>query len=124
MNIPPQHQGVMPYLMLHEAKRFINFACAVFNAEITFSQLREDEKTLMHCELQINGCTIMFCDATADWPPTPANLFVYVPNADDTFGKAITAGAETIKPLKDESYGRTCGVKDPCGNVWWVTSLK
>jgi len=26
--------------------------------------------------------------------------------------------------LSDQSYGRTCGVKDPCGNSWWITSVE
>lgn len=123
MNIPKGHQSVMPYLMLSSAATFISFVKNVFDAELTFERNREDSQTLMHAEVQISGATIMFCDAPDQWAIQNANLFVYVPNADETYQKALTAAAETIMPLSDQDYGRTCGVKDPTGNVWWITSI-
>ncbi|QNF32387.1 VOC family protein [Adhaeribacter swui] len=122
MNLPSGHQTVMPYLMLDNAAAFIDFVKKAFNAEVTFERERADHK-LMHAEVRINESTIMFCDATEDWKAQPANLFVYVPNADETYHKAVQAGAQTIMPLSDQDYGRTCGVTDPSGNVWWITSV-
>lgn len=78
----------------------------------------------MHSEIQINGSTIMFCEATEEWKVQPANLFVYVENADASYKKAIDAGATTIMELNDQDYGRTCGVEGPVGNVWWITSIQ
>src|SRR5688500_14895014 len=98
MNIPNGHQTVMPYLMLNSADAFIDFVKRVFNAEVTFEREREEHK-LMHAEVRINESTIMFCDATENWKAQPANLFVYVPNADEAYQKAVQAGAETIMPL-------------------------
>ncbi|MDQ4140595.1 MAG: VOC family protein [Bacteroidota bacterium] len=123
MNIPNGHQTVMPYLMLHNATMFIKFVKQVFNAELIFERERDEHK-LMHAEVRINECTLMFCDATDDWKTQTANLFVYVPNADEAYQKALNAGAETIMPLSDQDYGRTCGVTDPTGNVWWITAIK
>ncbi len=122
MNIPNGHQTVMPYLMLNGADTFINFVKLVFHAEVTFERKR-DENYLMHAEVRINGSTLMFCDATDQWKAQNANLFVYVPNADETYQKAVAAGAETVMPLSDQDYGRTCGITDPTGNVWWITSV-
>ena len=114
----------MPYLILKGAIKFIDFAMEVFNAELNLSKMREDNETLMHAELNIGGSTIMLCDATFDWKAATGNLFIYVNNADETYHKAIKAGAKSVLELKDESYGRTCGICDPFGNVWWITSLK
>ncbi len=122
MNIPNGHQTVMPYLMLTSAATFINFVQQVFNAELTLERKRDEEK-LMHAEVRINNSTLMFCDATDDWKAQTANLFVYVPNADETYQKAVQAGAKTVIPLSDQDYGRTCGVTDPTGNTWWITSI-
>lgn len=113
----------MPYLMLRSATAFTGFVKTVFNATQSFSRMREDGTTLMHGEVQVNGSTIMFCDVTSDWEEANANLFVYVDNADEVFAKAIEAGASVVMELRDESYGRTCGVKDPVGNTWWITSV-
>ena len=35
----------------------------------------------------------------------------------------IDAGATTVMGLSDQDYGRTCGLTDPLGNVWWITSV-
>lgn len=123
MEIPSTHQRVMPYLMVQNATGFIDFTKTVFDAILTFTRMREDNKTVMHSEVQIGGCTIMFCDATEQWQPATANLFVYVENADTAFKKAIEAGSTIITELSNQPYGRSGGVKDPFGNIWWITSV-
>lgn len=123
MNIPQGHQAVMPYLMLPDAAKFIDFTKAVFNASPGMQRLRDDGNTIMHAEINIGGSTIMFADATAQWTPQTANMFVYVDNADATFQKALDNGATVVMDLSDQDYGRTCGVSDPFGNVWWITSV-
>src|SRR5262245_5869380 len=125
MNLPAGHQVVMPYLMLNGALKFIDFTKKVFNAELTESmhKLREDRTKVMHSEITIGGSTIMFSDASDQWPQQTANLFVYVSNADETYNRAIDSGATTLMELSDQDYGRTCGVTDPLGNVWWITSI-
>lgn len=50
-----------------------------------------------------------------------AGMFIYVENTDKTFQKAIDHGAEVLMPISDKEYGRTCGVRDPFGNTWWIT---
>lgn len=115
----------MPYLMLNGALKFIDFTKAVFNAALTTSmhKMREDHKTVIHSEITIGGSTIMFTDATEQWKKQTANLFVYVENPDETYQKAMDSGATTVMELSDQNYGRTCGVLDPFGNTWWITSI-
>lgn len=126
MNLPNGHQVIMPYLMLDGALKFIDFTKAVFDAEVTLNmhKMSPDYEKVMHSEIRIGGSTIMFTDASDNWPVQTANLFVYVDNADDTYRKALESGASNIMELSDQNYGRTCGVKDPFGNTWWITSIK
>ena len=122
MNIPKSHQAVMPYLLMEDAAAFIEFVTRVFDAELTHHSMREDD-LVGHCEIQIGGSTIMFSNSRSEWKPATANMFVYVENADETYAKAIENGATTIMPPDDQQYGRGCGVADPFGNVWWITSV-
>lgn len=122
MKLPEGHQAIMPYLILNGAQQFMDFTKTVFNSEVTFSQLGEGGK-IGHSEIQISGSTIMFSETTEKWKEQTANLFIYVADADKTFHKAIASGGEVILPLRTEEYGRTCGVKDPVGNIWWITSV-
>lgn len=125
MNIPKGHQTVMPYLMLHGALQFIDFTKKVFDSILVenMHKLGSDGSRVIHSEIMVGGSTIMFTDATEQWKEQTANLFVYVSNADETYKKALAAGATTVMDLSDQDYGRTCGVQDPFGNVWWITSV-
>lgn len=122
MQIPEGYQAVMPYLILKNAAGFIDFTQKVFDAEQKYKELREDGHTIRHAEIVISGCVIMCAESTEEYPVQTANLFVYVENADDTYAKALQNGATSINEPADQSYGRTCGVSDPNGNVWWITS--
>jgi PhnB protein len=124
MNLPSGHQTIMPYLILKGASPFIDFTKKVFEAKDSNQQVLRDDGTIMHAEIILNGSTIMVTDATSDWSQQNANLFVYVPDADETYKKALDNGAISLMGLSDQDYGRTCGVTDPFGNVWWITSVK
>lgn len=123
MNLPSGHQTIMPYLIVNGALKFIDFTTTVFNATASNKPALREDGTVMHAEINIGGSTIMFTDETKDWEIQTANLFIYVPNADENYKKALENGATTIMELSDQDYGRTCGVTDPFGNVWWITSV-
>jgi PhnB protein len=123
LKVPSGHQAVMPYLMLNDAKKFKTFVLNVFDAKITAEHFQPDAEKIMHCEVDISGSVVMFCDSTENFPPHPANMFVYVENADATYKAAIENGAQSVMEPDDKEYGRSCGVSDPCGNVWWITSI-
>ncbi len=124
MKIPNGYQTVMPYLIVTGAAKFIDFTQKVFKAvENEKMKSMRDEKTIQHSEIMIGDSTIMFADSTEEYNARTAGLFIYVENADETYKKAIDEGATTIMELSDQNYGRTCGVKDPFGNVWWITSM-
>ena len=120
MKIPEGHQAVMPYLMMENARGFIEFLKEVFGAEMKHESEREG--IVGHCEARIGDSTIMFSQSRGEWKPATANLFVYVPDADATYKKAISAGATTVMEMADQEYGRSGGVTDPFGNVWWITT--
>lgn len=123
MNLPAEHQTVMPYLILKGASQFIDFTKNVFGASETHAKALREDGTIMHAEITLNGSTIMFTEESSDWPKQTANLFVYVRDADKTYLKALDNGAVSVMELSDQDYGRTCGVTDPFGNVWWITSV-
>jgi uncharacterized glyoxalase superfamily protein PhnB len=123
MKIPQGHQAVMPYLILDNADAFLEFVKIVFGAEIGHES-RNDDGKLAHCEARIQGNTIMFSNSTERFRPRHADLFVYVEDADKTFNEALSQGGTVIMPLDDKDYGRSGGVEDPTGNIWWITAIK
>jgi uncharacterized glyoxalase superfamily protein PhnB len=52
-------------------------------------------------------------------------IFLYVQNADDTFNKAISAGAKSKMPMMDAFWGDRFGsIEDPFGHVWSIVTHK
>jgi uncharacterized glyoxalase superfamily protein PhnB len=120
--IPDTHQTVMPYLILENASRFRKFLQNVFNAKETFVKMR-DEHAIMHAEVMIGNSTIMFADSSDSWQSQTAGLFIYVNDADEYYHRALAEGSSSIMPPSTQAYGRSCGITDPFGNVWWITSI-
>lgn len=122
MNIPDGYQPVMPYLIVQDAEKFLAYMKKVFGATEKMKVMR-DEEQIMHGELQISGHTIMFANSTEDYPVMNAGIFIYVDDADAAYAKALAEGSTSVLELRDQDYGRTCGVRDPYGNTWWITSV-
>ena len=122
MKLPEGYQTVMPYLLLNDPNGFINFAVKVFKATIKENHLDENGKTV-HGEVVIGGSCIMLGPAGDRFPQQNTGLFVYVESADEVYKIALSHGASSIMELSNQAYGRTCGVLDPFGNTWWITSL-
>jgi PhnB protein len=63
-----------------------------------------------------------------DPPPAmaaPASIYVYVPDVDAAYGRALEAGAEEVAPPEDKPYNeRAAGVKDSFGNTWWIATYQ
>jgi len=121
MEVQNDHQVVVPYLIIPQAEKFYDFVEKVFDGQETQRFLNED-KSLMHGEVNIGGSSIMFGNCSEQWQSQPAGLYITVQNADDTYKKALANGATVVVELADKDYGRTGGVKDPFGNTWWITT--
>lgn len=80
----------------------------------------------LHVEAAIGDSVVVL--EVGDPPPAiaaPASIYVYVPDADAAYGRALEAGAEEIAPPKDKlSDERVAGVKDSFGNTWWIATYR
>lgn len=124
-NTPEGYHTITPYLIIPEANKFLEFVKEVFGAEEKMKVIKEGTKDkIMHAEILIGDSLIMLGNSGNQWLPRPGSLFIYVENGDETYHKAISRGAKSILPMEDKEYGRTGGVEDPNGNVWWITSIQ
>ena len=54
---------------------------------------------------------------------TTFGLYVYVPNIDATYARALEAGGTSVMAPADAFYGdRTGSVKDPFGHIWTLAT--
>ena len=124
MKVPSQYNQLMPYLILKGANDFITFMNKVFDAKEQMI-VPGPNGTVMHGELKVGDAVIMLAEAGDQFPAMTAGMFIYVDNADTAYKKALDTGAVTVPGQEpaDKDYGRACGVKDPFGNTWWITSV-
>lgn len=121
LSIPNGYQAVMPYLIVPDPEALMAFMKAVLGATERMHH-RNGDGSFGHAEVNVGESVIMFSNSMAGWEPNPAGLFVYVPDADPAFAKALELGATAVMPVTDQPYGRSGGVKDTNGCTWWLTT--
>lgn len=122
--IPEGYHTLTPYLIVHGAGRLIEFLKQALQAEVVFSMPAPDG-TVSHAELRVGDSMLMLGEASDRWPAMPASLYVYVPDCDAAYRRAMEAGAASVMEPADQFYGdRHGGVRDSSGNVWWLATHK
>lgn len=113
---------VTPYFFAHNASQLIEFISRAFGGSEVYRKERPDG-AITHAEMRMGDSMLMLGEATAQFGPMPASIYLYVTDSDSTYSKALEAGGLSVFPLmtlpNGERYG---GVKDPCGNIWWVAT--
>jgi len=113
----------MPYIIVDNPEGLKQFMITVLGAKLKMHHPNPDG-SFGHAEVTIGDSCIMFSNTMPEWGVNTAGLFVYVEDADAAYKLALDNGATSLMPPADQDYGRTCGVKDPFGNTWWITSVK
>lgn len=78
----------------------------------------DEDGNLAHAELRLGSGILMI----GSGPDTeePFSLYVTVEDVDAHHARAVAAGAEIVRPLRDTDYGsREYGVRDLDGHIWY-----
>ncbi len=122
--IPEGYHAVSPYLIVHDVAAQINFLTETFDAEETERMVRPDG-SIMHAEVCLANSAIMMGQVGEGEKTMPAMLYVYVPDVDETYRRALEAGAKSLREPQDEFYGdRNAVVEDANGNQWVIATFK
>jgi PhnB protein len=120
--IPDRYHSVTPYLIVEGADRVFEFTKQAFGAEEVF-RMDGPDGSIGHAEVRIGDSIVMMAEAGEQWPAMPGGIHLYVEDCDSTYARALEAGGESIQEPADQFYGdRSGGVRDPGGNLWWITT--
>jgi len=62
-------------------------------------------------------------EAHGPYQPMPTMFYLYVPDVDAMYSRALHAGATSAGEPADQPYGdRTASVKDAIGNQWYIAT--
>lgn len=113
--IPQEWHTVTPRLVVDEPAKQVQFLKDAFGATGDFT-------TKAPAVMRI-GDSIVMVSGVGPRNPTASFFYVYVPDVDATYARAIEAGATSLEEPEDVAYGdRRAMVKDPCGNDWQIAT--
>ncbi|BBH45940.1 VOC family protein [Pseudomonas sp. KU43P] len=132
--IPEGQHSITPYMAIKGAAQAIEFYKKAFGATEMF-RLEGPDGRVGHAELRIGDSSLMLgdpCDnmeggltASQNLDGAAVGLHLYVEDCDKVYAQAVAAGATPLHEVKDQFYGDRSGtLKDPFGNLWFVSTHK
>jgi len=124
-------QTAMPRLRIKDAAAAIEFYKKAFGAQ---EKMRfEDERfRIAHAEIEIGNAVIVLAEESLEYgfpgPQTlggsPISLDIFVDDCDAGVERAVAAGAQIVRPVQDQFYGRRTGtLADPFGYHWTIIQV-
>lgn len=127
--IPQGYHSVSPALTCKDAAKAIDFYREAFGAT-EIMRMAGPGGSIGHAELRIGDSVIFVSDEFPGMSAAPAPgvmpssyLFLYTNDVDETFKRALAAGATVSMPVADMFWGDRYGkLTDPFGHSWGVAT--
>jgi uncharacterized glyoxalase superfamily protein PhnB len=121
--IPDGYHSITPYLTVKGVTKLLDFLKQAFGAEEIHPPMQRPDGTVMHAEVRIGNSVVMMGEPMGEMTPMPGSLYLYVPDTDTVYKRALQAGATSLMAPADQFYGdRSAGVQDLVGNRWWIAT--
>jgi PhnB protein len=122
MTPPAGYTTVAPWVMTDDTGALFEFIARAF-AGAELAQVPLEDGSIGHGEIRIGDTVLLAFDRREGWPSMPSLLRVFVADADATTDAALAAGASLVTPPLTQAFGqRGSRVRDPFGNIWWITA--
>jgi PhnB protein len=132
MAFGPNPPPIQAHICVKDGLAAIAFYKKAFGAECPFHQLAEDNKRVMHADIELFGSEVMLHDEFPEFggdvlsPPSRGGasmtINVNLPepgDVDAAVSRAQSAGAEVVLTAQDVFWGARYGrVRDPFGHIW------
>lgn len=120
--IPEGFHSVNVSLHPLRAEPVLNFIQRAFGGR-DIQKYASPDGVIHHATVRIGESILEMGDAHGPYQPMRTMFYLYVPNVDELYHRALAAGATSISEPKDQDYGdRSAGVTDPFGNQWYIAT--
>ena len=117
---PAGYNSVSPCLIVNGAAQTITFLVTAFDT-VELRRFPGAVGRIMHSEVRFDDTVVMIADEVEGWPAAPAPVHVYVADVDESYRRALAAGANSVQaPVKKDDADKRGGVKDAGGTTWWI----
>jgi len=114
--------NVNPYLHPRRAEPFISFLKRAFGAQ-ELAKYASPDGVVHHAVVKVGDSVLEMGEAHGKYETMDAMFYLYVPNMEDVYRRALAAGATSFQEPTDQPYGdRNAGVKDAFGNKWYIAT--
>jgi PhnB protein len=121
-HIPEGLRTVNSFLHPLRAEPVISFLKRAFGA-VEVAKYASPDGVVHHAKIRMGDTIVEMSEAHGPCQPMPSMFFLYVPNVDASYRRALEAGAISTGEPADQPYGdRTAGVKDVFGNQWYLAT--
>ncbi len=119
---PEGYTNVAPWVVTDDTGAFLDFVTTAFGG-VELARVAVEDGTIGHGEIRVGDTVVLAFDRRPEWPSMPSLLRVFVPDADAAMARAVDAGARVVTKAATNAWGARGGrVRDPFGNIWWVTA--
>ena len=120
--VPKGLNNVNPYLHPLRAEPLIGFLKRAFGAQELAKHATPDG-VVMHAEIRVGDSVVEMGEAHGKYIRMPAMFYLYVPDCDALYRRALAAGATSLHEPTDQPYGdRNSAVTDGFGNTWYIAT--
>jgi PhnB protein len=120
--VPQGLNDVNVYMHPLRAEPVIKFLTHAFGAQ-ELARHASPDGVVHHAEVRVGTSVVEMGEAHGPYQPMASVLYLYVPDVDAVYRRALQAGATSISEPADQPYGdRNAGVKDPFGNTWYIAT--
>jgi uncharacterized glyoxalase superfamily protein PhnB len=121
-HVPAGLHAVNVYLHPLRAEPVITFMKRALGAA-DVEKYASPDGVVHHASVTIGDSVVEMGEAHGPYQPMPTMFYLYVPNVDRSYRRALEFGASSLSEPADQPYGdRTAGVKDPFGNQWYLAT--
>ncbi|HWY02484.1 MAG TPA: VOC family protein [Candidatus Acidoferrum sp.] len=114
--------NVNAYLHPLRAEPVIGFLKRAFGAT-EIGKYASPDGVVHHAEIQVGDSVVEMGEANGPYQPMPSMFYLYVPDCDAVYRRALTAGAQSKQEPADQPYGDRVGaVTDAFGNQWYIAT--
>jgi uncharacterized glyoxalase superfamily protein PhnB len=119
---PKGLNSVNVYLHPLRAEPVIHFLKRAFGAR-EIAKYASPDGVVHHAEIRVGDSVVEMGEAHGKYEPMAAMFYLYVPDCDAMYRRALAAGATSVAEPADHPYGdRSGAVKDAFGNEWWIAT--
>jgi len=120
--LPKGLNNVNVYLHPRRAEPLIGFLKRAFGAQ-EIAKHASPDGVVHHAEIRVGDSIIEMGEANDKYGNMPAMFYLYVPDCDALYRRALAAGAKSLHEPTDQPYGdRNSAVTDDFGNTWYIAT--